>query len=304
VLPQLLCDQETRDRLGDGLAAVAANLWARDCQTCGRSLGSGPPALSIDEAPGYAVAGLHHPGCRSPGWNYSSVVGTSGGSYLSWRTTSFLLPARAGRRAVPWPVVLLNPSMEMIILEQSQGTWRPGYDRRFTSLGMVPPGPDLKPDRPLRGVTARLAPDFISMTVGGTIYETNAMPQTIARAKERRLVHLMVTHALDPDEFTIEQLPNLIRSGRVLGGSFIATWNLGEQGLLALRRSSYGGPELLRPAWRNTLPSTCARQSAAHSRQFAHDKIDKLSSHPITEKTLVPSQGVTAPGRVLHRCDY
>lgn len=69
VLPQVQCDQKTRDILGEnGIANVTGNLWAKDCQTCGEPLESEPPALCVDDAGTYATASLHHPRCRSAAW--------------------------------------------------------------------------------------------------------------------------------------------------------------------------------------------------------------------------------------------
>jgi len=48
---------------------VTGSLWPRDCQSCGRPLGSKPPALCIDEMGEFATASLHHPRWRPAGWN-------------------------------------------------------------------------------------------------------------------------------------------------------------------------------------------------------------------------------------------
>jgi hypothetical protein len=228
LLAEMLCDQKTRDTLGEeGLAAVAASLWAVDCQTCGRPLGTDPPALCIDDSVEYAIAAVHHPGCREPGWDDSSVIAIAGGANLSWTTRSLLLPGTTRGKAEPWPVVLLNPGLEMIFLEPQRDSWRPGYHRQFTSLGMVPPGRKLRLYRPLQGATAWLANDFISVTVGETetIYEATAPREVVARAKELRLVLFMVTHALDPAEMDARRVPDLLGSGQVIGGSITATWD-------------------------------------------------------------------------------
>lgn len=95
MLAEMLCDQKTREKLGeDGLTATAACLWAVDCQTCGRSLGIDAPALCVDEIAEYAMASLHHPGCREPGWNEGPVIAIPGGNNLSLTTRSLLLPER------------------------------------------------------------------------------------------------------------------------------------------------------------------------------------------------------------------
>ncbi len=202
VLSHVQCDQRTRDILGDeGIAEVTANLWAKDCQSCGRPLGSEPPALCIDDASTYATASLHHPRCRSASWNDDSLIYVVGGANLSWTTLSFMLPAMTGRKADSRPVMLLNPGLEMIFLEPGQGTWRPGYASWFTASGMVPPGRQLRLQRPLRGVSAWLADDLISVTVESppeSIYEATATREVVTRARKLHGVVFMVTHALDP----------------------------------------------------------------------------------------------------------
>lgn len=156
MLPEVQCDQKTRDILGDdGIAEVTGSLWAGDCQSCGRPLGGEPPALCVDDAVTYATASLHHSRCRPAAWNDGSVIYLAGGANLSWTSLSFMLPAMAGRKADPRPAMLLNPGLEMIFLEPSGGGWRTGYAKWFTKSGMVPPGRRLRLQRPLPGLTAR-----------------------------------------------------------------------------------------------------------------------------------------------------
>ena len=228
MLPEVLCDEKTRDKLGeDGLAAVTGRLWAGDCQTCGRPLGSEPPALCVDDAGEWATAALHHPSCRPPAWNDGSTVFATGGAHLSWTTLSFMLPTTSGRKPEPRPAMLLNPGLEMIFLEPRQGTWRQGYHRQFTSLGMLPPGRKLRFDRPLHGVSAWVANDLISVTVHfplEAIYEANAATDVVTSVRKLRGLLLMVTHALDPAHLyaTPDQawanLRQLLQSGQVICG--------------------------------------------------------------------------------------
>ncbi|MCQ8772089.1 hypothetical protein [Streptomyces telluris] len=46
---------------------VAFNLHKRDCQTCGKPLGSQPPALAIDDCGPFLSATLHPHSCRPSG---------------------------------------------------------------------------------------------------------------------------------------------------------------------------------------------------------------------------------------------
>ena len=87
----------TRQRLGDdGLAELAACLWPVDCQSCGRLLGDDPPAVCVDDLAGIAIASLHHPRCRLPGWNESMVVVAGSGQYTTFVARMVLLRS-------PWP---------------------------------------------------------------------------------------------------------------------------------------------------------------------------------------------------------
>lgn len=233
MLPEVMCDQKTREKLGaEGIAEVTGNLWPRDCQSCGRPLGSKPPALCIDEMGEFATASLHHPRCRSSSWNDGPVIVTTGSNHVSWATVSFLLPAMVGRKLDPRPVMLLNPGLEMIFLQLDNGTWHPGYHQQFTSLGMMPPGRKLRLSRPMRGALAWLSDDLISVTMESppeTIYESNAPAEAVARARELRGVLFMVTHALDPaalyaaPERAMRNLLGIMQDGRVICGWVSAT---------------------------------------------------------------------------------
>jgi hypothetical protein len=133
MLAELWCDQKTRDKLGEaGLAEVTAGLWAADRQTCGRALGGEPPALCVDELRGYATAGLHHRGCRPPGWNDSSLILTVSGEVLSWQACAILLPGVPGGQLDRRPALLVNPGLEQITLTPAGGAWHPGYEAPST----------------------------------------------------------------------------------------------------------------------------------------------------------------------------
>lgn len=82
-VPKVICDRKTRDKLGeDGLAEVRSRLYAVDCQTCGRPLGTDVPALVVNDADEWAQADLHHRGCRAAEWNDGTVIGFPGGIRL------------------------------------------------------------------------------------------------------------------------------------------------------------------------------------------------------------------------------
>ena len=221
MLAELWCDQKTRDKLGEaGLAEVTANLWAQDCQTCGLALGGEPPALCMDELTGYATAGLHHRRCRPPGWNDSSLIITASGDVLSWQACAILLPGTAGRQLDRCPALLVNPGLEQITLTPADGTWRPGYEAPFDALGLVPPGPGLVLNRPVRGATAWLGAGEVSVSIElwEREYTGQAPEQILAAARRLGAVLFMVTHALLPAELDEPGLYQLLQSGRVICG--------------------------------------------------------------------------------------
>ena len=90
---KLILPGDVQQRLGDdGLAELTACLWAVDCQSCGRLLGAEPPAVCVDDLGGVAIASLHHPRCRLPGWNESMVVVAGSGQYTTFVARMVLLP--------------------------------------------------------------------------------------------------------------------------------------------------------------------------------------------------------------------
>jgi hypothetical protein len=226
MVAELWCDQKTKDKLGEaGLNGVAACLWAQDCQSCGQALGTEPPALCVDELSGYATAGLHHRGCRPPGWNDSSLIITSSGDVLTWEACTFLLPAMAGDRPDPRPALLVNPGLEQVTLKPADGTWQLSYGAPFDTMGLAPPGPGLALNRPVTGATAWLGAGEISVSIElwSREYAGEAHEPTLAAAHRLGGVLLMVTHALRPSDLDEPSLYQLLQSGRVLCG-WAAAW--------------------------------------------------------------------------------
>jgi hypothetical protein len=230
LLPELLCDEKTESRLGEtGLAEVRACLHAADCQTCGRPLGAGPPALVVDDVVTFAYASLHHRGCRAPGWNDGSVLTVTGGATVTWSARTVLMPATYGRRGQhpdPRPALIVNPGLESILLERRGGRWQPGHDAQLRAAGLVPPGRQLRLDRPVPGVTARAAGGDIAVTITGPLpvtYDAEADPPITARALELRGVLLIMTSAVNPGELTSRTGPAQI-GGALTSPSTLAGW--------------------------------------------------------------------------------
>jgi hypothetical protein len=95
-----------------------------DCQTCGRSLGAKPPALCIDDVEDFATASLHHARCRPAEWNDQGPIPHTGGARLSYVTRMVMMPLVHGEQKDPRPMLLVNPSLEMVFLERDDGAGR------------------------------------------------------------------------------------------------------------------------------------------------------------------------------------
>ena len=206
-VPKMVCDRKTRDKLGeDGLAEVRAQLYAVDCQTCGRPLGTGAPALVVDEMNEWAVAGLHHRGCRAAEWNDGTAIRSSAGAAVSWCAESalFPVPTASGGRA-SCAMLIVNPSLEVLYLYPRAGGWRPGYHAAFSDAGLAPSsGPALVlTGRSAPGVTARIEDAGIAAAFRRPApedeYSAPAAPETVAAARDYGFL-LVVTHALDPSD--------------------------------------------------------------------------------------------------------
>jgi hypothetical protein len=225
VLAGLLCDQKTQERLGtQALAETAGLLYAGDCQTCGRALGTEPPALCVDDMQVLAAASLHHSRCRAPGWNDNSAVFLPDRAHLTWTSLSLMMPMARGWRPDPRATVLVNPGLEMIFLYPHGPAWRPGYDLQFDQL--VLPG-HVKIDSPVAGIAAWAADDLLSVTVEGpveAIYEVSAPRAITDNARQHGGLLLALTHALDPGALhqglpgARRMIRDLFRSGQVVCG--------------------------------------------------------------------------------------
>jgi hypothetical protein len=203
-VPKIICDRKTRDKLGeDGLTEVRAQLYAVDCQTCGRPLGTDAPALVVNAVDDWAMAGLHHRGCRSAEWN-DGVIEFSAGATITWSAESILfpVPTASGGRA-RCAMLIVNPSLEVLYLYPGAAGWRPGYHAAFNGAGLAPSsGPALVlRDRIAPGVTARIRDAEIAAVFRQPApegeYSAAAAPETVAAARAHGFL-FVVTHALDP----------------------------------------------------------------------------------------------------------
>lgn len=214
------------DRISDsGVRELADWLWPVDCQTCGRPLGGHPPALCVDDMIAFAAASLHHEKCRAPGWNESGTVAPTG-NLVTHRTRLFMLPLNDGRKDRPTPALLVNPTMELVMLHRDNRTWRPEFLASFTHAGMRQPGPETELYKPAKGMSARLAPDAVTVILpqpsAADSYTCGlgAGDEAFYREIDRqRGVMLAASHAIDPHSADLgQQLDSAFRSGRILLG--------------------------------------------------------------------------------------
>jgi len=176
-----------------------------DCQTCGRPLGTDPPALVVHDVDEWAQADLHHRGCRAAQWNDGTVFGFSGGNTISWRALSAFFPVSSAPGEVDRVAMLIvNPSLEAVMLYPGADGWRPGYHAYFSAAGLAP-SPDALPltGRIAPGVTAQVGKAEIAAVLKQPApdekYSAPAAPQTVAAARAHGFL-LVVTHALDPSD--------------------------------------------------------------------------------------------------------
>jgi len=105
------------------------------------------------------------------------------------------------------PILLVNPGLEMIVLEGGNGHWHPVPNAQFRAAGLVPPGPELRIEQqPVAGAVAHLSRGEITVTVTTPprgAYQAHARPEILGRARELRGVLLMVTHTVEPGELTL-----------------------------------------------------------------------------------------------------
>lgn len=172
-----------------------------DCQTCVQPL-AGKPVLRVDELPGFALASLHHAGCRRSQWNSSGNVVFNPGHATTYSMSKWKvgLDHAPGANAI----IVLNPRLELARLQKhAVFGWQPAHDPRFTAAGLARLKPEGKP-LPVKGVTAFIENGSLKirmrddMTVFPRTGDECEDPAEILAAA-RDTVYLFITHATDPD---------------------------------------------------------------------------------------------------------
>lgn len=225
---KLKLTEKIEAKLGqEGVRQVAAHLWARDCQTCGGSLGTEPPALYVIDMYTWAFAELNHEKCQAPDWNDSGLVTgkSSSDAHLSHEALSVVLPfSRSGAMDLR-PALLVNPGLEAVTLKlDDQDIWQVVIETRFEQAGLRPVG-QIPMDSPVRGATATMSRSEIAVTFNDPPFATYSAPiggpsgpQIRAAHKDKQGVLLMVSHLFDFTAPTPEHISAVLSSGKLLSG--------------------------------------------------------------------------------------
>jgi hypothetical protein len=216
-------DGTTIEKLGEkGLAEVAANLWPVDCQSCGRPLGAGRPALYVGELVRHASATLHHRSCLQPEW--STTPSWTSEQFLSWTAQTFLLPGESGGQRTDRPLMVVNPSLEQVGLDaDDDGNWHVSTVGFYRRLGLRPPGREFIVDRPVPDFTARLRGGrTVTVELEHPVpaaWSCSVNSEVVAQVRELEGITLGITTAINPHDLQrFDQLADLLRSGQLVLG--------------------------------------------------------------------------------------
>ncbi|KAB2340606.1 hypothetical protein [Actinomadura rudentiformis] len=199
-------DRRTRWRLRKVHAGLNEQLRPVDCQTCGRPL-SGEPALVVYSLGGdRAEATLHHPECHQAGWYDEMAEPYALQGHLTWRASTFTLPAALGAAvgapAVDLPVFLVNPSYEAALLCRDKGGWRLCTLRTYAELGLsLEMLPSLDEPNPI--LSAHIDGDRITVTMqspGDRVRQWSNIPLAPSVAdlvRQRESIVVAVTTLVD-----------------------------------------------------------------------------------------------------------
>ncbi|MBV9144081.1 MAG: hypothetical protein JO115_24715 [Pseudonocardiales bacterium] len=213
-------DEQTAINLGrEGLAELALHLWPKDCQTCGWDLGQTRPTVHVNDLITFASASLHHARCQPPGWTTTPVL--SSRPLLSYATQSFLLPLKEDGKRNDRPVILVNPSLEQVLLSSHDGHWTVNTVPFYREVGLRSPGHDFVFDAPIPDIVAILDGDELTVTLDdtGQTWSGGCTSLTSQRVRELGGIILAISTAADPPQMqAAEQFLALMQSGQVAMG--------------------------------------------------------------------------------------
>ncbi|MEU4345329.1 hypothetical protein AB0H00_29445 [Nocardia sp. NPDC023852] len=214
-------NKDIKDRIGtDSLHRIGEHLWPVDCQSCGHPFGPEVPALVVNDLTVMAAASLHHAGCRAPSWN-EGLLNVTRQDHLSYRTLAFMLPTEVDGRPDPLPTMLVNPSLEQVLLKPEASGWTVatmGHYRDYCGLtGVSVP-------KPVPDAYAQLHPNgLLTVTLERTVqtWEFETTPDGLRESiLARRGVALGVTSAYIPGEHfvVVADFLTAMQSGQIALG--------------------------------------------------------------------------------------
>lgn len=219
----LVVDDRTARELGEqGLSELAANLWPKDCQSCGWDLGDDRPTVVVEDFVAFATVTLHHQRCRPAGWSETNFLLNSAAALVSYDVFAFLQTERASTgREVQRPMFFLNPGLEQISLDRSPTGWRVNTVAHWRRVGLRTPCKDLVVDAPVPGVGAVLSGDQLTVTLAitGQSWSVGATPPFEEAVRLTGGVMLAVSSAVVPSRTrTFGEFFDLMRTGQVTMG--------------------------------------------------------------------------------------
>lgn len=213
-------DTVTASTLGrDGLAVLAANLWPKDCQTCGWDLAGDKPTVTVSDMIVFCTASLHHARCRSPQW-ITDGLGFTKQELVSWTSQTLLLQGPPGTHS-DRPVLLVNPWLEQIMIKRTSDGWCATTLETYCQSGLRSTPEGLLDLTPVADITAHLDADTITVRLDDTGQTWNgecsgSIRQTVT---EMGGIILALTTAFNPAELReLRQVLDLVGTGQAALG--------------------------------------------------------------------------------------
>jgi len=217
---EVLTDRVTREKLGlVGLAEVRANLWPVNCQTCGQPLGADPPVLCVDDIMIFGSASLHHLACQAPRWRSQGRLSPArGGSSQAIRL--LLVPVEPEGQRGPEPLMLVNPSLEVVLLAPDNDRWHVDTVAAYGKLGLQSFKEIGGCTTPVSGAAARLCGDVVDIQLAkAECWQGHADPPIRDRIRDVGHVLLAVATCIYPDEVdAFDDLTAALEDGQIALG--------------------------------------------------------------------------------------
>lgn len=215
-----------------GINLMCRHLYARDCQTCGRSLGVRSPAITVDDYRTYIQAQLHHERCARPRWTERShvVLDFSGPAHLTYHAIHLMSRYPLFPGLEPNTVlVVMNTGLEAVTMARQDGDWQVTTVDRYIGHGLQA-AVRTQPVRPVAGSRLSIRdtsdgsdPSMVIQLRSGHSWRLSMEHFMATAARRMRGIVLLVTSAVDPftlrqGEFLSRELCGLIDSGHCAVG--------------------------------------------------------------------------------------